>query len=659
VKTIINALAAAALLIWAAASAAAAQPGATPPAPQPPRGAQLPIETFAQLPFFENPILSPDGTRIAARIIVGEQQRIGIWRVAAGRPAELLRNFAAPNVASYEWAGDERLLVNTTMVAVLVGYVALPIPMRRVASYEVATGKAVTLVGGRGLTDEVIFTDPQGRFVLLSSPRSWADPPSVYRVDLATGASTIVQPSRRGVWSWFADTEGVVRVGVDYGERRSKIYYRPTAGAELRLIDTQRNVQDDSVVDLIRFVANTERGIIVTNAETGRFAVYRYDFATDTRGEVLFEHPEVDVTTPIIGPDGSVDGVVYEDDRPRVRWLNPQLAEVQRGIDRTFPGKTNIITSRSRDGNRMLVFSSAADDPGTYYIYDRAARRMEAFASPLDGQHEIPFAPVRPVRYQSRDGLTINGYLTLPPGRPERGLPLIVMPHGGPFLRDSWQFDQDVQFLASRGYAVLQPNFRGSTGYGRDFVAKGYGQLGGGMIDDMDDGVAWLVGQGIADPARVCIMGSSYGGYAAIWAAIRDPQRYRCAVSFAGPTDLRSMLRYDSNSFVPRRYIRAHRQRIEGEERVDLDAVSPLRQAARLSVPLLIGHGNNDITVPPDQSRRLVNALTRRRAANVESVFYPKAAHGFTMPEERIDWLRRVEAFLARHNPAEAARAAQ
>ena len=218
-------------------------------------------------------------------------------------------------------------------------------------------------------------------------------------------------------------------------------------------------------------------------------------------------------------------------------------------------------------------------------------------------------------------------------------------------MRDSWTFDPQVQFLASRGYAVLQPNFRGSTGYGRDFVARGYGQLGAGMIDDIDDGVGWLAGQGIVDGARVCIMGSSYGGYAAIWAAIRSPDRYRCAISWAGPTDLRRMLRYDARYVVPQRYMREWRAHLQGEERVDLDAISPLRQQARLSVPLLIGHGERDSRVPVDQSRDMVRALTRRNAT-LESIFYPEAGHGFSKPSDSADFMRRVEAFLARHNPA-------
>jgi dipeptidyl aminopeptidase/acylaminoacyl peptidase len=305
----------------------------------------------------------------------------------------------------------------------------------------------------------------------------------------------------------------------------------------------------------------------------------------------------------------------------------------------------------SDDVSRVLIWSGSADDPGAYAIYTPAERRIDAFAAVRDSLQERTLAPVRPISYRSRDGLTIHGYLTLPRGGPERDLPLIVMPHGGPFARDSWVFDPWVQFLADRGYAVLQPNFRGSTGYGREFVERGYGQWGAGMIDDMDDGVAWLAEQGIADPDRVCLMGGSYGGYAALWGAIRGAGRYRCAVSFAGVTDLRAMLRYDARFIVARRYMRDRRRQVQGEERIDLDAVSPLAQAARLNVPVLIAHGEEDRRVPVAQSRSLTRAL-ERQGADFEAVFYPEAGHGFSRPEDSLDFLRRVEAFLARHNPA-------
>jgi dipeptidyl aminopeptidase/acylaminoacyl peptidase len=260
------------------------------------------------------------------------------------------------------------------------------------------------------------------------------------------------------------------------------------------------------------------------------------------------------------------------------------------------------------------------------------------------------FAPVRPISFRNRDGVQLQGYLTLPLSREARGLPLVLMPHGGPFARDRWSFDPWVQFLASRGYAVLQVNFRGSTGYGRDFVERGIGQWGSGMIDDLEDGVDWLVREGTVDAGHVCVVGASYGGYAALWAPIRKPERYRCAVSFAGISDIGAMLRYDNRRFTATRYAREWRRRVQGEEAIDLGAISPLRQADRIRVPLLIAHGEKDTNVPVSQSRDLIRALARRNAV-VESVFYPEGEHGFTRAQDSIDFLRRLEAFLARHNP--------
>jgi len=613
-----------------------------------------PVESFAQLPFLANALLSPDGTRIAAQVTVGGEERIGIWTLAAPRD-EPPRLIEAADVDWFTWAGDNRLLIRSTaLTLVTFGGAVLPLPTRRITRVDLRTGKAAPVGETQGLFDNLVHVDPQGDYALLAGQSSLARPPAVFRVDLDTGRSVEVQRGVAGVTSWFADANGVIRVGVDYGERSTRIYYRSAPGAPLTRAVTRRNLLDGSVIDTVRFVTDSDRGVIVTNSETGRFGVYDYDFATDTRGAALFEHPEVDVESAVFGRGGRLEGVVYQDDRPRVRWLEPAIEQLQARLDRAFPGKTNTIVNRSRDGNRVLIFSSSADDPGTYYVFDQPARRMEIFASPYERLEGLSFAPVRPVSYSSRDGLTIHGYLTLPRGRPERGLPLIVMPHGGPFLRDGWTFNGDVQFLASRGYAVLQPNFRGSTGYGRDFVERGYGELGTGMIDDIDAGVDWLVAQGIADPGRVCIMGASYGGYAATWAAMRSPQRYRCAISWAGPSDLRAMLRYDNRFLVAQRYRRARQLQLRGEEGADLDAVSPLRNAERLTVPLLIGHGEADVRVPVAQSRDLVRALERRHAANVESVFYPGAGHGFSKPEDSADFMRRVETFLARHNPAQA-----
>jgi dipeptidyl aminopeptidase/acylaminoacyl peptidase len=623
-------------------------PATADPAPTMP-----PVESYAELPFIGTPSLSPDGTRIAARVFIDGKERIGIWLLNEPRdhPPRIIN---VDGLERFEWAGDNRLLINRISVRLIATNTMFALgPSRTIVSYDLGSDKTAVLGPSAGLFSEVIFVDPIGRYALLSSQAAIDRPPSVFRVDLATGAAVEVQRSMPNVWSWFADAAGVVRVGVDYEEDRARIYYRARPDAPLVRAEARRDFLDDSAIDMVRFVTNTDHGVMVTNSETGRFALYDYDFASDTRGAVIFDRPDVDVGAATFGPDGAIDGIAYEDERPHMHWLNPVLAQMQQRIDRALPGKTNQILNRSRDGNRALIFSAAADDPGTYYIYDQAAHRLELFASPyatLTGQH---FAEVRPVSYTARDGTRIAAYLTLPPGRVPHALPLIVLPHGGPFARDSWTFDPEVQFLASRGYAVLQPNFRGSTGYGRDFVARGYGQYGGGMIDDIDDGVDWAATQGIADPRRICIMGSSYGGYAAIWAAMRAPQRYRCAISFAGPSDLGAMIRYDANLFIPRRYVRELRRRLRGDANLNLNAISPLRHPEMLRVPALLAHGRLDAIVPPDQTQRLSDALARHSQAHVETYFYPKAQHGFTDAGEATDYYRHVEAFLARYNPAD------
>jgi dipeptidyl aminopeptidase/acylaminoacyl peptidase len=632
------------LAILVAAPAAAQETSAPPLSRQKP----IPVEAFAALPFISDPALSPDGRRIAAKASVDGKSVIAVFDVPTAPDRKPL--VLSSGDASFRWAGNERLLITRSSSFALLN---VPFHAFKLMSHNLVTGATIQLASGLSvLGDGVLFADPHGRYILRAKQPNALEPPEVVRVDLTTGIETAIQPAIPNVWFWHVDSQGVVRAGVEYNETGMALHYRRSADEPLKRIEARRYFEDKSVIDAIRFLDDTDSGFVISNARTGRFGVYRYDFLADRIVAPVWEHAEVDAAGVIAGEGGELDGVLFVDDRTRVHWLDPEAAKVQQTIDRALAGKVNLIAGTSDDRSKVLVWSGAANDPGTYYIFHRKTRRLEAFASPYEQLDGARLAPVQTVRYPARDGLTIRGYLTLPVDRPPSRLPLIALPHGGPFLRDAGDFDSTAQFLASRGYAVLQPNFRGSTGYGRDFVERGYGQWGTGMIDDIDAGVDWLVAQGIVDRGRVCILGASYGGYAALWAAIRTPQRYRCAISMAGISDVREMLKYDSKLLVAKRYAKDWAKQVRGEEKQDLKAISPLHRAKDLQVPVFIAHGELDTNVPASQSRKLVSALRKRRKP-AESVFYPNSGHSFGNVEDSVDFLKRVETFLARHNPAD------
>ena len=624
--------------------------------PEPVAGSVLPpkisAEDFGELPFISDLDLSPDGTQIVSRATVGGKTRLVVFGTTEARGMKHIDLPSDVHLLWATWAGKKVL----ASLAIPDELYNVKFHATRLLLYDPATG-AVQRLADKVRTvdaDNVIHIDPAGKFVLLSAARRWLEFPAVWRIDLESFEVTQVVGPQEFVWRWFADSTGAVRAGLGLEGNRFWVLYRENANAKFRrILKTRLNdKEDDSNIELFIPIAGSDKGYAVADKGSGRFGFYRYDFATDTLGEPLFEHPEVDVDSYTYSHTADdIAAIHYIDDRDRILWLDPELKKVQARIDRTFPDTINRIVSQSQNGRRMIVQSSGADETGTYFLYDLDKRIMSPIADPYAALAGKTLSKVEHVRYKARDGLQIPAYLTLPAGRPNKSLPLIVMPHGGPFVRDKWQYDPWVQFLANRGYAVLQPNFRGSTGYGKAFVEAGEGQWGRKMQDDLDDGVRWLAAAGTIDPKRVCMMGASYGGYAALWAAARNPDVYRCAISFAGISDLDGMLRYDKKTFTAERYYRDWRDRVRGEKKFDLDSVSPLKAVSRISIPLLIAHGKDDRTVPVNQSVKLHEALEKAGKPH-DYVIYEGEGHGFSKVENSVDFLKRIEAFLAKHNPA-------
>lgn len=637
-----------ALLLVASASHAAD----TPQTPAPAVSAPPPAEQFARLPFIEYPQLSPDGTKFAARLAINGQLRLAIAPLDNAAGMRLI-NPGAADINAWQWVNNDWLVVRIGQSSAVEGdnwY------LRRAIAVGADGGKMKVLGGDRAAqgADDVLWIAHDGtthiRLALQTSIYTndvglW---PEVRDFDVATGKSTLVVPSTDRVMDWVSDATGAVRMGIarDDDTRNYRLLYRDKDGQSFRTLVKAKGRSASLGTLPAMFLAEPGKAVAIDDAD-GFDAVYSYDLATLKTGEKLYGVPGYDVGSVIPSADGSrMIGVRYIDTRPRTHWFEPALAKVQSEIDAAVGTRSAYITSWSSDFSTLIVAVETSGRPGDFYIYRPAEGVMHMFAHVDENFGKATWGTVSTIHYKARDGLDIPAVLTLPKNRPGKNLPMILMPHGGPYARDDESYDWWVQFLASRGYAVLQPNYRGSTGYGTAFTAKGKGQWGLGMQDDLIDAVKWAASQGIADPARVCIAGASYGGYAALRAAQRDKGVYRCAVSFAGVADLPGMLRYDGNFLnggSSKDYWR--------EQAPDLKDVSPINFAADFSIPVLLMHGKADMRVPVKQSRQLADRL-KAAGKDYRYVEQPLGDHHFSRQADRLQFLQELEAFLAKYDPA-------
>jgi dipeptidyl aminopeptidase/acylaminoacyl peptidase len=382
-----------------------------------------------------------------------------------------------------------------------------------------------------------------------------------------------------------------------------------------------------------------------------RRGIYLYDVAKESFGEVLYEHPLYDLDSGTLSKDGRrVVTYCYVAHVYTCHFTDPKIEAHMRGLRKFFRDTANVrIVDASSDDKTILLRVSGPNDPPSYYYYLVDSARVE----PLGAQHEAmagrPMPTGTVVTWKARDGLELSGYLIRPPGAAKATkMPLVVMPHGGPELRDFLEFDLWTQYLASLGYAVFQPNFRGSDGFGQAFKERGWGEWGGRMQDDISDGVDALIADGSVDPARICIVGASYGGYAALVAVAKTPERFRCAVSVAGISDLVELMKWERRGWADDSEGYQHMLKMIGDPKKDaerLAATSPALQAAAVKAPVLLIHGEEDGITPASQSERMQKALDKA-GRKTEFLRLPQVGHRDWRKKTQRQVLSSIQLFL-------------
>jgi dipeptidyl aminopeptidase/acylaminoacyl peptidase len=619
------------------------------------RAAEPTLQAFAELPLMETPQISPDGTRYAALLSGGGRQMLAVMAFAGGTPVSVEMTDSI-ELRHWQWVNDEWLIMTIAVTRPVAG---APWRVTRVYGVRAKDAKIFSLARDEDAqSSAVLWIAKDGTPRILLGVQQALDPDEekyyteVFEVNVTNGKRISRVRPRTGVMDWYADADGTVRLGIGYRDlsRRIQVWYREKAGDVLHTIDSAsvRKGEELNPIPAL-FLADPGKALAFSD-HTGFNALYRLDLETQTLGEEVFSVPGYDIGALVTDPTGKeLLGVKYSDTRPRMQWLDPVMSKAQRDLDSAVgPNRHAHIVSMSRDQRRLMVQASSASDPGSFYLMDLDKSSLREVARIRPRLSGAQLGAVRSLRYKARDGLEIEAVLTLPPGREARALPLIVMPHGGPQSRDEETFDYWSQYLATQGYAVIQPNFRGSTGYGNEFYARGDGQWGLAMQDDLLDAIDHLAAEGIADVNRVCVVGGSYGGYAAMRAAQRDGGRYRCAASFAGVSDLVASLQEDDSL-------------LEGFRRDDLKrkapdpkAVSPINGVEQIAIPLLLVHGKKDMTVSYTQSATMAAKLAKA-GKSVRHVELPEADHHLSRSADRLTFLQELTAFLKQHNPPDSA----
>lgn len=630
--------------------------GLTQAAPLPP------VVQFFQKPIVHAASLAPDGSALAfLQRSPGARTRLVVLDLTTMAPT-VAATFASDDVAQFRWVNAQRLVFQLDTVLTGPGRIDSGAGLfavnrdgsafrqlveTRPSNFKSGNAGKKLLPWNTFLSDTIGSHD--GDEVFVVNPEEMhlkkIDYINLQRLNTVTGKLTDVDAPLH-TFSWLVDQGGQLRVAYTREGKDETIRYRDDSGAWITL--DQSETFSDKGKARPTYIDPAGRMYAIAGYND-KASLFTYDPATKALGaKPLMHSADFDIAPQFVAGRSKLLGIRYTIDAEVTAWLDKGMQEVQAKVDALLPATTNRISVAEQDQSGFVLVESFSDvRPTSTALYNVKTGKLLKVGDALAPFDESQLGRMDLVRIKARDGLMVPAWVTMPPGAANKNLPMVVLLHGGPWVRgNSWHFDAEVQFLASRGYVVLQPEFRGSTGYGERHFKAGWKQWGLAMQDDVADSTRWAIAQGIADPKRICVAGASYGGYATLMGLVNDPGLFRCGVNWVGVTDIDLMYDVAWSDFTDE-FKRWGMPRMVGEQKADaaqLKATSPVRQAARITQPLLMAYGAYDVRVPMVHGEKLRDAV-KAHNQQVEWVSYDEG-HGWRKEATQIDFWTRVEAFL-------------
>ena len=599
----------------------------------------IPLRDFFKKPEITQVRISPNGKYLAYLKPYKKRLNIYIKQVGMENSEKRLTSQTDRDILYFLWKEDDTLIFMRDFGGDENWQVFR-------VSAEGENEKSLTSVKGvqHRLVDDLEDVSKE-EIIIISNQR---DPKifDAYRLNVKTGEMKLVAKNPGHFTGWMTDHEGKLRVAVSADGVNTAVYYRAEEDQPFQLI-FQTNFKN--TFHPIRFDFDNKNLYVRSNINRDKEVIQLFNPETKKVLKTVFSHPKVDAGSIIISKKRKkLLGIWYVDWKEEYKWLDARRAGIYKDLSNRLSDRVVTIISKNKEEDLFVVYAGSDRDPGAYYLYDVKSKKLDKIAETRPWLKSKDLAEMKPIQYQSRDGLTIHAYLTLPKGS-SKNLPLIAHPHGGPFaVRDIWNYNPEVQFLANRGYAVLQMNFRGSGGYGKKFLTAGHKQWGRAMQDDITDGVNDLIKKGIVNKNKVCIYGASYGGYAVLAGVAFTPDLYVCGVNYVGVSNLFTLLETIPPYWEPYREMIHEDTGHPVKDKEMLTKVSPVFHADKIKAPLFVVHGANDPRVKKSEADQIVSSLFNRGIEPLYMVKYDEG-HGFRKEENQIEFYTVMEQFLKKH----------